>query len=68
MDYCAARQVSPEWYWRDFRLRLSHGRNHRSEQRLERAALLWAIYATSSPLVAIWNTKNTIDILEIALK
>jgi hypothetical protein len=29
-------RVSPEWYWRDFRLRLSHGRNHRSDERLER--------------------------------
>ena len=37
-------RVTPEWYWRDFRMRLSHGRNHGNEQRLERAALLWAIY------------------------
>jgi|SRR5215207_2583283 len=37
-------RVGPEWYWRDFRLRLSHGRNHRSPARLERAALLWALY------------------------
>jgi len=45
MDYCRGLQrVSPEWYWRDFRLRLSHGRNHGSEQRLERAALPWAVY------------------------
>ncbi len=50
MDYCHGLQrVSPEWYWRDFRLRLSHGRNHRSEQRLERAALLWAIYHNFEP-------------------
>ena len=50
MDYCRGLQrVSPEWYWRDFRLRLSHGRNHRSEQRLERAALLWAIYHNFTP-------------------
>jgi len=32
------RRVGPEWWWRDFRLRLSHGRNHRSTARLERAA------------------------------
>jgi len=50
MDYCRGLQrVSPEWYWRDFRLRLSHGRNHRSEQRLERAALLWAVYHNFEP-------------------
>lgn len=50
MDYCQGLQrVSPEWYWRDFRLRLSRGRNHRSEQRLERAALLWAVYHNFEP-------------------
>jgi hypothetical protein len=38
------RRVTPEWVWRDFRLRLSHGRNHGSDVRLERAALVWAIY------------------------
>ena len=37
-------RVGPEWYWRDFRLRLSHGRNHRTSARLERAATLWAVY------------------------
>ncbi len=42
-------RVSPEWYWRDFRLRLSHGRNHRSDERLERAALVWAIYRNFEP-------------------
>ena len=42
-------RVSPEWYWRDFRLRLSHGRNHRSDERLERAALVWAIYRNFTP-------------------
>ena len=30
-------RVSPEWLWRDFRQRLSRGRNHGSEQRLEPA-------------------------------
>ena len=41
--YQGLQRVTPEWYWRDFRLRLSHGRNHRSDQRLERAALGGAI-------------------------
>jgi len=50
MAYCRGLQrVSPEWYWRDFRLRLSHGRNHRSEARLERAAVLWALYHNFEP-------------------
>jgi hypothetical protein len=42
-------RVSPEWYWRDFRLRLSHGRNHRTDERLERAALVFAIYRNFTP-------------------
>ena len=42
-------RVSPEWCWRDFRLRLSRGRNHGSERRLERAALLWAVYRNFTP-------------------
>lgn len=42
-------RVSPEWYWRDFRLRLGRGRNHGSDERLERAALLWAIYRNFTP-------------------
>lgn len=50
IPYCEGLQrVSPEWCWRDFRLRLSHGRNHRSEERLERAALVWAIYHNFEP-------------------
>ena len=50
LDYCQGLQrVSPEWYWRDFRLRLSRGRNHRSDRRLERAALVWAIYHNFTP-------------------
>lgn len=47
--YQGLQRITPEWYWRDFRLRLSRGRNHRSEQRLERAALLWAIYHNFTP-------------------
>jgi hypothetical protein len=42
-------RASPEWLWRDFRLRSSHGRNHGPEQRLARAALLGAIYHTFEP-------------------
>ena len=42
-------RASPEWLWRDFRLRASHGRNHGAEQRLERAALLWAIHRNFEP-------------------
>jgi uncharacterized protein YihD (DUF1040 family) len=49
-------RVGPEWLWRDFRLRLSHGRNHGSEQRLERAALLWAIYHNFTP--AQWRCER----------
>jgi len=47
--YRALSNVSPEWCWRDYRLRLSRGRNHGSEGRLERAALLWAIYHNFTP-------------------
>ena len=36
-------RASPEWFWRDFRMRLGHGRNHGSDVRLERAALLFVI-------------------------
>lgn len=57
LDYCQGLQrVSPEWYWRDFRLRLSRGRNHRSEPRLERAALLWAVYHNFEP--AQWRSER----------
>ena len=57
MDYCRGLQrVSPEWYWRDFRLRLSRGRNHRSAQRLERAALLWGVYHNFEP--AQWRSEH----------
>lgn len=47
--YQGLQRVTPEWYWRDFRLRLSHGRNHGSQTRLERAALVWAIYHNFEP-------------------
>jgi transposase-like protein len=52
-------RVSPEWLWRDFRLRLSHGRNHGSEQRLERAALLWAVYRNFEPAQERSERKRT---------
>lgn len=42
-------RVTPEWVWRDFRLRLSRGRNHGSDKRLERAALVWAIFRNFTP-------------------
>ena len=42
-------RVGPEWFWRDFRLRLSRGRNHGSYVRLERAALVWATYHNFQP-------------------
>ena len=42
-------RVGPEWLWRDFRLRVSRGRNHGSDERLERAALVWAVYSNFTP-------------------
>ena len=48
-DHQGLVRVSPEWCWRDFRQRLSRGRNHGSDQRLERAALVWAIYHNFTP-------------------
>jgi hypothetical protein len=55
--YCAGLgRVGPEWAWRDFRLRLSRGRNHGSDQRLERAALVWAIYRNFTP--AQWRSER----------
>jgi hypothetical protein len=54
--YTGLQRVTPEWYWRDFRLRLSHGRNHRSDQRLERAVLVWAIYHNFEP--AQWRSEH----------
>jgi len=49
-------RVTPEWCWRDFRQRLSHGRNHGSDRRLERAALVWAIYHNFTP--AQWRSER----------
>lgn len=42
-------RVSPEWCWRDYRQRLSRGRNHGSEKRQERAGLVWGIYRNFTP-------------------
>lgn len=49
-------RVAPEWCWRDFRLRLSRGRNHGTDQRLERAAVLWATYRNFTP--AQWRSER----------
>jgi transposase-like protein len=54
--YAGLQRVTPEWYWRDFRLRLSRGRNQRSDPRLERAALVWAIYHNFEP--AQWRCER----------
>jgi hypothetical protein len=50
------QRVTPAWYWRDCRLRLSRGRNHGSDLRLERAALVWAIYHDFEP--AQWRSER----------
>jgi len=42
-------RVSPEWMWRDFRLRLGRGRNHGSEKRLRRAGTVFTIYRNFTP-------------------
>jgi len=47
--YAGLGRVGPEWRWRDYRQRVSRGRNHGSEQRQERAALLWSIYHNFTP-------------------
>ncbi len=52
-------RVGPEWWWRDFRLRLSHGRNHRSAGRLERAAARWTIYHNFEPAQGRRERKRT---------
>ena len=49
-NHTGLTRVGPEWYWRDFRQRLSGGRNHGSQQRLERALLSWAIYRNFTPV------------------
>ena len=50
LDDCAGvGRVTPEWCWRDFRLRLSRGRNHGSERRIRRAGLVFTIYRNFTP-------------------
>jgi len=56
--YQGMPRVTPEWHWRDFRLRLSRGRNHGSEERLERAALLWALYRNFTPAQERYERKR----------
>ena len=42
-------RVTPEWCWRDFRLRLSRGRNHGNDTRLRRAGTVFTIYRNFTP-------------------
>jgi len=49
-------RIAPEWLWRDFRLHLSRGRNHGSEERLERSGLLWMVYHNFTP--AQWRSER----------
>jgi hypothetical protein len=49
-------RLAPEWLWRDFRLRLSRGRNHGSEERLDPAGLLWMVYHNFDP--AQWRSER----------
>jgi hypothetical protein len=51
-------RVSPEWCWRDLRQRISRGRNHGSDPRLERAALVWATYRNFTPAQARHERKR----------
>jgi transposase-like protein len=48
-DHHGVGRVTPEWMWRDFRLRLSRGRNHGSHARLQRAGLIFTIYRNFTP-------------------
>jgi hypothetical protein len=52
-------RVGPEWWWRDVRVRLSHGRNHRSLARRERAALVGAIDHNFTPAPRRTERKRT---------
>jgi len=49
-------RIAPEWLWRDFRLRLSRGRNHGTEERLDDAGLLWMVYHNFTP--AQWRSER----------
>ena len=52
-------RVGPEWMWRDFRQRVSRGRNHGADDNWERAALLWAIYWNFTPAQRRSERKRT---------
>lgn len=52
-------RISPEWLWRDFRMRLSRGRNHGSDERLQRAVLLWKVYHDFTPAQRRSERKRT---------
>lgn len=52
-------RVGPEWMWRDFRQRVSRGRNHGADDNWERAALLWAIYWNFTPAQRRSEQKRT---------
>lgn len=49
-------RIAPEWLWRDFRLRLSHGRNHGCTERLQQAGLVWMVYHNLTP--AQWRSER----------
>jgi transposase-like protein len=49
-------RLAPEWLWRDFRLRLSRGRNHGTEERLDQAGLVWMVYHNFTP--AQWRSER----------
>ena len=48
-DHGGLGRVTPEWMWRDFRLRLSRGRNHGNDDRLARTGLIFTIYRNFTP-------------------
>jgi hypothetical protein len=54
--YAGLQCLTPEWYWRDLRLRLRRGRNPGSAPRLARAALVWAICHNFEP--AQWRSER----------
>jgi len=55
-DHAGLSRIAPEWLWRDFRLRLNRGRNHGSEQRLERVGWVWMVYHNFTP--AQWRSER----------
>ena len=55
-DHQGLVRIAPEWLWRDFRLRLSRGRNHGSDGRFEQAGLVWMVYRNFTP--AQWRSER----------